>query len=210
MKTPAVFFDKDGTLIPDIPYNVDPRLIRLEEQAAYGLRLLAQANFRFVVVSNQSGVARGLFEESALENVAAAINDWMQKAAGTALAGFYYCPHHPQGCEPAYAVECNCRKPRPGMLLRAADELGIDLSQSWMVGDILDDIEAGRRAGCRTILIDNGHETEWLPGPLRQPHFVVPNINEAAAIILHASSTNLAHPAADVPSADWQNGLGEK
>jgi len=100
------------------------------------------------------------------------------------LAGFYYCPHHPDGSVARYAVDCGCRKPQPGMLQKAARELDIDLEHSWMVGDILDDIEAGRRAGCRTILINNGSETEWVLSPERQPHFIVSNLEEAARTVI--------------------------
>jgi D-glycero-D-manno-heptose 1,7-bisphosphate phosphatase len=86
-----------------------------------------------------------------------------------------------------YAVRCDCRKPAPGLLLRAAGDLGLDLASSWMVGDILDDVEAGRRAGCRTVLVDIGHETEWDVGPLRRPDLVVPNLPAAAEAIVAAS-----------------------
>jgi ribonucleoside-diphosphate reductase alpha chain len=101
------------------------------------------------------------------------------------LAGFYYCPHHPHGSVPAYAVTCDCRKPRPGLILRAAREQGVDPARSWLVGDILDDVEAGRAAGCRTVLLDNGHETEWVLSPARRPDGVAADLAEAAG----------AHPA---------------
>src|SRR5581483_11142184 len=106
---------------------------------------------------------------------------------GVPLAGFYYCPHHPQGQVNSYAVTCRCRKPAPGMLRRAAADLGIDLAESWMLGDILDDIEAGRRADCRTVLIDNGNETEWRRGRGRRPHYRAGDLAEAARLILNAA-----------------------
>jgi histidinol phosphatase-like enzyme len=87
------------------------------------------------------------------------------------IAGFYYGPHHPEGTVGSYAISCRCRQPGPGLLLQAADELGLDLAQSWLVGDILNDVEAGQRAGCRTVLIDNGNETEWILSPGRVPHY---------------------------------------
>lgn len=184
VENPVVFLDKDGTLVKDVPYNVDPDQIILEEGAASGLRRLAEAGFRFVIVSNQSGVARGYFKEEALGPVIDRMNALVEQATSVPLEGFYYCPHHPAGSVARYAVECNCRKPRPGLLLTAANELGIDLRASWMVGDILNDVEAGNRAGCRTILIDNGNETEWQPGPFRTPDFVAADLNAAADIIL--------------------------
>lgn len=157
----VVFLDKDGTLINDVPYNVDPDLIILQERAVKGLQKLQDAGYKFIVVSNQSGVARGYFEEQALVNVREKLAQLLA-ANQIALEGFYYCPHHPEAKNKAYAVACQCRKPMPGMLLRAAQEHQIDLRASWMIGDILNDIEAGNRAGCHTILIDNGGETEWI------------------------------------------------
>lgn len=179
-----MFLDKDGTVIKDVPFNVDPELIVLEKNAAGGLRRLAEAGFQLVIVSNQSGVARGIFKEADLRSVQARLKEILRTEAGAALAGFYYCPHHPHGSIPAYSVDCDCRKPKPGMLLCAAEDLGVSLANAWMVGDILNDVEAGHRAGCRTILIDNGNETEWIDGPLRQPDFTAANLEEAARIIL--------------------------
>src|SRR4051794_18945963 len=183
--SPAVFLDKDGTLIDDVPYNVDPSLIELAPGAAEGAALLAGTDFALVVISNQSGIARGLFPESAVVAVEARIRELLADY-NVPLAGFYYCPHHPQGKIAGYTAECNCRKPAPGMILRAAAELGLDLDRSWMVGDILDDVEAGHRAGCRSILIDNGHETLWQWNPQRRPDFVAPDLAAAARAILAA------------------------
>lgn len=181
----VIFLDKDGTLVRDVPYNADPSKIVLEEGAASGLRRLAEAGYHFVVVSNQSGVARGLFKEEALQAVADRLDQVLAESAGVTLDGFYYCPHHPQGNVAEYAVECDCRKPQPGMLIKAAQALGIDLRKAWMVGDILDDVEAGKRAGCRAILINNGHETLWMRGPFRSPDFTACSLEEAAEIIIN-------------------------
>lgn len=175
----AVFLDKDGTLIDDVPYNVDPARLRLARHAGPALRLMQQMGYRLIVVSNQSGVARGLFSEAALPPLFSALQD-MLALEGVALDGWYWCPHHPQGMAAGYAIECGCRKPLPGMLRQAARDHGIGLAQSWMVGDILNDVEAGRRAGCRTVLIDNGNETEWLRSPLRLPDITAPDLLGAA------------------------------
>ncbi len=179
----AVFLDKDGTLIEDVPYNVDPAQVRLMPGAVEGLRLLHGAGYRLIVISNQSGVARGLFAEEALVGVERRLRELLQEA-GVPLVGLYYCPHHPQGTVADYAIECDCRKPRPGLLLRAAREHGIDLPHSWFIGDILNDVEAGRAAGCTTILLDNGHETEWVRSPQREPHYVAADLAEAAKLIV--------------------------
>jgi histidinol-phosphate phosphatase family protein len=161
---------------------VDPGRIRLLSGSAAGVRALVEAGYRLIVVSNQSGVARGYFGEEALAGVSARLRELLAEA-GAPLTGFYYCPHHPEGRVAPYAVVCHCRKPLPGLIYRAALEHDIDLSQSWLVGDILDDIEAGRRAGCGTVLIDNGHETEWVLTPTRQPDFVAADLSEAARVI---------------------------
>ncbi|QEH34775.1 D-glycero-beta-D-manno-heptose-1,7-bisphosphate 7-phosphatase [Aquisphaera giovannonii] len=181
----AAFLDKDGTLVVDVPYNVDPDQIRLAPGAAEGLVLLRDAGFRLIVISNQSGVARGLFAEAAIAAVRGRLGELLGEI-GVALDGFYYCPHHPQGVVPEYAVACECRKPQPGMILAAARDHAIDLGRSWFLGDILDDVEAGRRAGCRTALIANGNETEWERSPLRWPDVVARDLAEAARLITAA------------------------
>ncbi len=186
MKNLCVFLDKDGTLVEDIPYNVDPGLIRLSAGAAEGLRLLHAAGFLLIVISNQSGVALGHFPESALAGVHARLAE-LVAGVGIPLAGFYYCPHHPAGRLPGYTLDCECRKPQPGLISRAAHDHTIDLESSWFVGDILDDVEAGRRAGCRTVLVDNGNETRWQRSPLRWPDLVADNLEDAALQIIAAA-----------------------
>jgi D-glycero-D-manno-heptose 1,7-bisphosphate phosphatase len=179
----AIFIDKDGTLIENLPYNVDPHLIRLSAGAGKSLLALQEAGYRIVVISNQSGVARGMFTEEDLGPVVVQLRHLLGNA-GVRLDGFYFCPHHPAGSIEKYAFACDCRKPQPGMIRQAAEDLGIDLASSWMIGDILDDVEAGHAAGCRSILIDDGKETEWIPGPLRTPDAKVPNLAAAADLIL--------------------------
>ena len=178
----AIFLDKDGTLVENVPYNVEPRHITLASGAGPALRLLARLDYRFYVVSNQDGIALGRFGEEAMERVHDRLSDLLFRES-LSLDGFYYCPHHPHGEVAQYALACDCRKPRPGMLLKAASEHGIDLAASWMVGDILHDIEAGNRAGCRSLLIDNGNETEWRLGPRRIPTRMAPDLYTAAVLI---------------------------
>lgn len=173
MENAAIFFDKDGTLVKNVPYNVRPELIELNDGAARAVQKLKQAGFRLFVVSNQSGVGRGYFLESDLTAVWEKINE----LCDVKFDGFYYCPHNPED-------GCDCRKPNPGMLVRAASENRINLEKSWVVGDILNDIEAGRRAGCKTILLDVGNEPELILKERRQPDFTVKNLLEAAEIIL--------------------------
>ena len=149
---PVVLLDKDGTLIEDLPYNVDPARIALAPGAAEGLPLLEAAGCCIAVVSNQAGVARGMFAESALEGVEQRLRELLADI-GVTLHGFHYCPHDAAGSVARYRVACECRKPAPGLIERAARALGAEPESAWVVGDILDDVEAGRRAGCRTVLI---------------------------------------------------------
>lgn len=180
----AIFLDKDGTLIDDLPYNVEQRRITLCAGAGAALRMLARLDYRFFVVTNQDGVAHGYFDEEDVRGVGDRLADLMFREH-VSLDGYYYCPHHPQGSVKRYAFECNCRKPLPGMLLKAAHEHAIDMRASWMIGDILHDVEAGNRAGCRTLLIDNGNETEWRLGPRRVPTRMASDLYGAALLIVN-------------------------
>jgi D-glycero-D-manno-heptose 1,7-bisphosphate phosphatase len=181
--TPAIFLDKDGTLIHNVPYNVDPAKMRLCEGVSDSVKRLYEAGFALVVVTNQSGVARGYFAEEAIAPVERRLRQLLE----VPIAGFFYCPHHPDGTVTDYAMPCGCRKPEPGLMMQAATRLALDLEKSWLVGDILNDVEAGRRAGCRTVLIDNGNETEWVLSPQRVPHHIAPTFDRAADFILQQS-----------------------
>lgn len=186
---PAVFLDKDGTLLRDVPYSADVRRMQWMPGAGAALRQLAGAGFALVVVTNQSGIALGYFSESALHDVRRRL-EAMFAEEGVRLAGFFYCPHHPQASCARYARRCRCRKPRPGMLLEAAKRLRLDRRASWMLGDTLHDVEAGHRAGCRAILVDTGGETQWnIASPRRVPDRMVPDLPSAAEWILFSHWT---------------------
>lgn len=182
----AVFIDKDGTLIRDEPYNVSPEKIVLAPFAGESLRRLRQAGYALILVTNQAGVAKGYFREIMLVGVFNHINSLLRDE-GTWLDGFYYCPHHPQAALKQYRQTCQCRKPSAGMILQAAREHQVHLPSSWMIGDILHDIEAGNRAGCKTVLLDNGHETMWKPGEYRTPLHKADSWPAAADIIIEHS-----------------------
>jgi D-glycero-D-manno-heptose 1,7-bisphosphate phosphatase len=176
---PAIFLDKDGTLVKDVPYNVDPTLSRFTPRAIEALHLWREAGYRLVVVTNQSGLARGLFDENALVGLHDALAARLARA-GVPIDGFFACPH---GADDG----CDCRKPRDGLLREAAALLHLDLERSWMVGDILNDVEAGHRAGCRSVLLDVGNETQWLLGEGRTPdHVCVDLLDAALAIVVGA------------------------
>jgi D-glycero-D-manno-heptose 1,7-bisphosphate phosphatase len=183
----AVFLDKDGTLLKNVPYNVQPERMQLTAGAGAALRRLYAHGYALIVVSNQPGVALGYFDLPALRGVERQLR-LLFAACSVPLAGFYYCPHHPRGRVGRYAVACRCRKPAPGLVLAAATIHDIDPTHSWMIGDILDDVEAGQRAGCRTILLDVGAETEWRRGPFRNPDFVAADLPAAAERITTAGS----------------------
>lgn len=157
----AIFLDRDGTINVEKNYLIDPAELVLFPGVGEALRRGHDAGYLLVVVTNQSGVARGYFTSSAVD----ALHDHLQQELrpyGVQIDAFYHCPHHPEhGAGP-----CDCRKGAPGMLLQAAQEHQIDLSASWMIGDKHSDIEAGNRAGCRSILVRTGYgeqEGQGLP-----------------------------------------------
>lgn len=181
----AVFLDRDGTLIHNHHYCRDPRLVRLLPGVSQALHWLSTAGYRLIVVTNQAGVGRGHLTESDLVGVHERLRERLA-AEGIFLQAIYYCPHCAEGPANGYVGPCLCRKPEPGLLLRAAVECSLTLAQSWCIGDILNDIEAGNRAGCRTVLVDLG--TEPLPQQAIQvPTFVARNLPHAARLILAAS-----------------------
>lgn len=167
---PCLFIDKDGTLIHNVPYNVDPALLSFMPGAGEVLAQLKAAGLALVIVTNQSGLARGYFSRAQFAQLQEALLRRLRDEAGVAIDDVLMCPHEPDAKgRPA----CLCRKPAPGMLITAARRHGLDLSRSWMVGDTLDDVEAGHRAGTRGLLFESGGETVWRRSPLREPEAVV-------------------------------------
>ncbi len=186
---PVVFLDKDGTLVEDIPWCYDTSRVRFYPGVFEGLQLLHRSGYALVVVTNQSGVALGYGTEQDVKGMEVYIRRTLEEH-DIPLDGFYYCPHRPDGIVEPYAVRCLCRKPKPGLLLRAASDLHLDMRQSWMVGDILHDVEAGRWAGCRTILVNNGHETDWQLTEMRWPDYLATSVLEAAHLIALSPPTS--------------------
>lgn len=176
---PAILLDRDGTIIVEREYLADPTLAELEEGAARGLRKLADAGWPFVVLTNQSGIARGYFDHAAADAVNARVADLLA-AEGVSIAGWFICPHGPDD-------KCACRKPAPGMALEAADLLGLDLRRSWMIGDKRSDVELATHIGAEGILVMTGHsaaEVDWA-----RSHGIVTaaTLEDAADHILAAS-----------------------
>ena len=133
--------------------------LRLLPRAAEAIRRVNEAGFAVVVVTNQSGIARGLLTEDDLEEIHAVLRRRLARGRAR-LDGIYFCPHHPEGARREYRRRCRCRKPAPGMLLRAAEDLDLDLTRCYAIGDGARDVEAGRRAGCRTVLVRTGYGAE--------------------------------------------------
>lgn len=181
-RRPALFIDKDGTLVENVPFNVDPARLRFAPKALEALAAISAAGYALVVVTNQSGVALGRFTRGQLSRLEKALRERLWTEGGVRLDGFHACVHAPgKDGTPS----CLCRKPAPGLLQQAALKHRLDLTRSWMVGDILDDVEAGRRAGARSILLDVGNETEWLPGGVwREPHHRCRSWCEVAELVL--------------------------
>ncbi len=169
----AAFVDRDDTIMVDVGYCRSPDDVRLLPGAAEGIQALTQSGFVVVVITNQSGVGRGFFTESDLEAVHERLRLQLRNE-GAEFHAIYYCPHRPED-------GCDCRKPKPGLILRAASDLGIDLGASYSIGDREWDVEAGRAAGTRTILVTNGHARR--DGTSRADH-VATGLEDASRFIL--------------------------
>jgi D-glycero-D-manno-heptose 1,7-bisphosphate phosphatase len=205
VKEPAVFLDRDGTLIEEMGYPTRPEQIRILGGVGGALRRLADAGYRLVVVTNQSAIARGLLTEDDLNRFHQALDEQLD-LLGARVDAYYACPHHPDPTEakrPELAMECDCRKPKPGLLIQAAEDLGLDLSQSWMVGDMWRDIGAGRAAGVRTIKLPAlpGHEAER-PAEIEPPTAEAPGLDGAADFILHHRLAGAEEIEAEAPQPE--------
>ncbi|MDQ3854939.1 MAG: HAD family hydrolase [Chloroflexota bacterium] len=177
----ALFLDRDGTLDHPRHYPTRPEELELFEGLSGPLRTLQAVGYKLVMVTNQSGLARGLFTRDDLARMHSYLSQQLADL-GVHLDAIYHCPHHPDGTVEELTGSCDCRKPAPGMLLRAGRDLDLDLPRSWLVGDILDDVEAGHRARCRTVLVDLGTESDP-EQELRRPHYVARDTRHALDLI---------------------------
>lgn len=185
----AIFLDSDGTINEEVNYLSGAEQLRLLPNAAEGIKLLREQSFLAILVTNQSGVARGYFSEQTVLEIHQALQALLAEA-GAAIDGFYYCPHHPEGgCAP-YRRECECRKPKPGMLLQASRDFQLDLARCFVVGDKAIDILPGIELGCRTVLVLTGYGQEMLNGGLlaeAQASYVAADLLDAARWIIKVS-----------------------
>jgi D-glycero-D-manno-heptose 1,7-bisphosphate phosphatase len=170
--------DRDGVLIEDAPLLVDPQHVRLLPGAAEATRRLHAAGFMLILVSNQAVVARGIATDEDVERVCDEVDARLQTAGGSPMDARFWCPHHPHADLSRYRIVCECRKPRPGLLLLAAAEHGIDLGESFTVGDRMTDVMAGRAAGTATVQVASGRHADPpivtggpLPDQVEPDHF---------------------------------------
>jgi len=186
MSNQAIFLDRDDTLIEDPGYINHPDQVKLLDGVPEALIELKELGYKLIVASNQSAVARGIITEKVLAQVHDRVQQLLAEK-GASIDRIYYCPYHPDGAVAKYRQESDWRKPKPGMLLAAAKEMDIDLSQSWMIGNSDRDIEAGARAGCKTILVSHPEHhkpAEQAPAPARvKPDYKPINLREAVNII---------------------------
>jgi len=198
MKRPAVFFDRDNTVIVNDGYLGDPSKVVLVEGAAEAISRVRSLGYAVVVFSNQSGVARGMFSEEDVHRVNARLDEVLADAHPHAVIDRHeFCPFHPEGTVSEYAVESDLRKPKPGMILQAAEKLALDLSRSWVVGDAPRDIEAGKAAGCRTIWYKDTRLPQSMAARelmLTVPDAVVSSLKEATDVIAREALVRQASP----------------
>lgn len=184
----AVFMDRDGTISEEIGYLKYPSDLKLLPEALDAIRLINKSQLKAVVITNQSGVARGYLSEEMLEEIHLKLKELLQEK-GAYLDGIYYCPHHPEIGPPKYRKKCNCRKPSIGMLKLASRELKIDLSHSYIVGDKLTDIEPAHKIGAKGILVLTGYGKEELESinesTNKQPDYIAKDMLEAVNWILN-------------------------
>jgi len=180
-KNRAVFVDRDGTLNEEVGYLSRMDQLKIFPRAVEAIRLVNARGMKAVVISNQSGIARGYFTEDFVRSVHDRINQLLG-AEGARIDGFYVCPHHPVHGSGIYKRDCDCRKPKPGLLLQAAAEMNIDLARSYMIGDMLKDIEAGKKAGARGILVKTGYGSNIVRTDM--PAYIAEDILDAVKWIL--------------------------
>ena len=181
-KDSAIFLDRDGTINEEVGYLDSLEKLKIYPNSPQAIRLINESGMKAVVITNQSGVARGYFNENFVRTVHLRINEILQRK-GAYIDRFYYCPHHPTEGRETYLRSCNCRKPNPGMLIKASEELNVDLSSSYMVGDMVKDIELANRVGSRGILVKTGYG-EYVMSSDIKPAYIARDILDAVTWIM--------------------------
>jgi len=179
----AVFLDRDGTIVEDVGYLNSPEQLQFIPGSIEAIKMLNEAGYKVVVITNQAGVARGLITEDMLQTIDKTLNKWILNG-GAHLDGIYYCPHHPEYGIYPYKQACECRKPHTGLIKKAEKDLEIDLSQSFMIGDKSTDIEAGKCAGTKTVFVTTGKGQKEKEKLNKKPDHIAENLLEAVRWIL--------------------------
>jgi D-glycero-D-manno-heptose 1,7-bisphosphate phosphatase len=179
----AVFLDRDGTIVEDTGHLHERNKVRFLPGVDKAVRRLKENGFKVIIVTNQAGVAKGYYTEDTVREINAYVLGLLAQK-GAIIDAIYYCPHHTEGVVEQYRKACYCRKPNPGMLERAATDFGIDFSQSFVIGDHLTDIEAGRRVGCQTILLASAEPVRDQNEITTRPDCIASNLYQAVKWIL--------------------------
>jgi len=191
MKRPAVFIDRDGTISEEVGYVNHPSRFRLFPYSAEAIRLLNDSGWLAIVVTNQAGVARGYFSEDVIRKIHQQLVSALH-AESARLDAIYYCAHHPSVGEPPYRLDCDCRKPKPGLIEQAGRDFEIDMASSWIAGDRYSDVELARNAGLRSAFVLSGYgRGEWeyqSQGWKHRPDLVCENLLEAVKSIVNHKS----------------------
>ena len=187
-KFAAVFLDRDGTINEEVGYLDSLDKLQILPEAFEAVRLINQAGMKTVVITNQSGIGRGFFDEAFVVRVHEEMRRLFLKE-GALIDGFYYCPHHPTEGIGLYRQACSCRKPEPGLLLNAAEDLVIDIGKSYMIGDTPKDVEAGQRAGAKGILVQTGYGKVADMGSTH-PDYIAQDVLEAVKWIMRDRKKN--------------------
>ena len=196
MKRRAVFMDRDGTISEEVGYVNHPSRYRVFTYSAEAVRLLNKAGWLAILITNQAGVARGYFTEAVIGDVHGVLQQELEKNDAR-LDAIYYCAHHPTVGEEPYRFDCDCRKPKPGLLFRAAEDFDIDLEESWMIGDRYSDIELARNASVRSAFVLSGYgrgEWEYQRAAWKEePDLVAEDLLEAVKQIMTAKNETCYH-----------------
>jgi D-glycero-D-manno-heptose 1,7-bisphosphate phosphatase len=192
MKNRAIFIDRDGTLNEEVGYITDISQFRLFDFAAESIKLINDAGWYAVIITNQAGIARGQYTEEFLWLLHAEMESSLRQR-GARLDAIYYCPHHPDFGVPPYRQDCNCRKPKPGLIDKASRDLSLDLKECYVIGDRIRDVETGHAAGARSVMVMTGYGREEYSDShgtwTRRPDHVCEHLLEAVRWILLKTET---------------------
>ncbi len=208
----AVFLDRDGTINRDVGYLSNPDQLELIPGSAEAIRILNSAEFSVVIISNQAGIAKGLIQEGQLPEIQKVLLAMLQNEDAK-VDGFYYCPHHPEGSVKKFSCSCQCRKPAPGLLLKASEEMDIDLSRSYVVGDKMSDVQLAHNVGAVGIMVLTGHgrkEQRGYPPTIKPPDYTCNDLYDAVRCIIKKESGEWAKKGIKAQRSKGKTGSGQE